>query len=198
MPVVKKLKFDLDGDGIETIIKVSIDSKGVFSADVPLKVKSCVGKTATGLGSMFEAINLVNEMVRTYQDTKRTEKWVILIDFKRDRQPFLNKGVCMRLNYLIANKKQFGEQVNYVLIDKGMDGEYREVGNYISTTDFANRGVVAGQSLEIDYTEEKIKAIAELHAKLETLCSKLSDICNNETQLMQLLSSSLNLLGSGN
>lgn len=197
MPVVKRLKYDLDGDGIETVIKVSINSNGQFSADVPLHLKSCTHKVVCGLSTMHEAINLVDEIVTEYKQLKKTEKWVILIEFKRDRQPHLNNGVGMKLNYLIANKKQFGKQVSYALIDKGMNGKYREIGNSISTSRFANEGVVAGESLEIDFSEEKIKMIEDLHAKLELLCSKLSEICNNENQLMQLVGNTINLLGSG-
>lgn len=197
MPIVKKLKYDLDGDGVQTEIKVSINSKGEFSADVPMSLKSCTHKVVVGLATMHEAINLVNEIVEEYQQLKRTEKWVIIIEFKKDDQHFLNKGIGMKLNYLIANKKQFGKQVSYMLIDKVMDGEYREIGNYISSSRFANEGVVAGESLEIDYTEEKLKTIEDLHSKLELLCSKLSEICNNESQLMQLVGNTFNLLGSG-
>jgi hypothetical protein len=197
MPIVKKLKYDLDGDGIQTEIKVSINSKGEFSADVPLYLKSCTHKVVSGLSTMYEAINLVDEIVKEYQQLKRTEKWVIIIEFKRDKQHFLNKGIGMKLNYLIANKKQFGRQVSYMLIDKDMNGNYREIGNSISSSRFANEGVVAGESLEIDYSEEKIKTIEDLHSKLEILCSKLSEICNNESQLMQLVGNTFNLLGSG-
>lgn len=196
MPVVKKLKFDLNGDGEQTEIKISINSKGEFSADIPMYVKASTHKTVTGLATMYEAINLVNEIVREYQQLKRTEKMIIIIEFKKDRQPFINSGVGMKLNYIIANKKEFGKQVNYKWIERDNNGNFREVGNYISTTRFANDGVVAGESLEIDYTEEIYKTIQDLHFKLENLCTKLSEICNNENQLMQLVGNNLNLLGN--
>lgn len=196
MPIVKKLKYDIDGNGLITEIRVSINSKGEFSADVPLYVKSCTHKTVTGLSTMYETINLVDEIVKEYQQLKRTEKWIILIEFKRTRQQFINKGIGMKLNYLIANKKQFGEQVSYMLIDKDINGNYTEVGNTISSSRFANEGVVAGESLEIDYSEEIIKTIEDLQEKLEILCDKLSEICNNENQFMQLVGETFNLLGS--
>lgn len=199
MPIVKKIKYDLEGNGVETVIKVSINSKGEFSADVPLHITSCTQKCVVRLPTMHEAINLVNEIVSEYQKAKLTEKWVILIEFKRNKTPFLNKGVGMKLNYLIANKRQFGKQVSYNLIEKDMDGNYRELANTIpsSLSVVGNEGVVAGESLEIDYSEEKIKAIEDLHSKLEVLCSKLFEICNNESQLMQLVGTTFNLLGSG-
>jgi hypothetical protein len=196
MPIVKKLKYDLEGTGVETEIKISINSKGEFSADVPMYVRAVTHKTVTGLATLNEAINLVKEIVREFQEAYRTEKMIIIIEFKKDKQPFINSGVCMKLNYIIANKKEFGKSVNYKFIEKDKQGNFREVGNYIPTSRFANNGVVAGESLEIDYTEEVYKTIEDLHFKLENLCSKLSEICNNENQLMQLVGNNLNLLGN--
>jgi len=195
MPIIKKLKYDLDGDGIETVIKISIDSKGNFSADVPLHVKSCTRKCVVGLTSMGAAINLVDDIVREYQQAKRTEKWVILIEFKKHKQPFLNEGIGMKLNYLIANKHQFGKQIDYKVVDKDMNGNYREIGNHVSESSFANEGVVAGKSLEIDFTEEKLQTIKDLQSKLEFLCEKLSEICNSEEQFMSLVGNNIKLLG---
>ncbi len=199
MPVVKKLKFDIDGDGVETIIKISINSKGKFSADVPLYVKSATYKVVCDIETMDEAIELVNKIISEYQSLSRTEKWVILIEFRREKTPFLNQGISMSLNYAIANKKQFGKHVEYCLIDKDMNGEYREVGNNLSTSKFSsiiNEGVIGGESLELEYTEEKIKVIEDLSMRLELLCDKLSELCNSESQFMMLVFNTMKMLGS--
>ncbi len=196
MPIVKKLKFDLDGNGEETIVNIKLNSEGEFHADLPLHLKSAVGNVVSGCSTMHEAINLVNKFVTEYQDLKRTEKWVILIEFKRNHPPFINKGLSMSLNYAVAAKKQFGKKVEYVLVDKGMDDEFREIGNTFKTHRFSDdEGVIGGESLEIDFTAEKLNTIIDLHTKLEFLCEKLSEVCNSEERLMELMSGTLKLLG---
>lgn len=197
MPVVKKLKFDINGDGEETIIKISINSKGKFSADVPLYVKSATYKVVSEIGTMDEAIALVNKIITEYQSFSRTEKWVILIEFRRERTPFINQGISMSLNYAIANKKQFGKQIDYALITKDMSGKYRESGSSIPTYRHSHtEGVVGGETLELEYTEEKIKVIEDLSMRLELLCDKLSELCNSESQFMMLVANTMKMLGS--
>ena len=198
MPIVKKLKFDIDGDGKETIIKVSINSSGKFSADVPLELKGATHKTVSEIETMNGAIERVWEIVREYQALSRTEKWVILIEFRRDNTPFLNEGISMSLNYAIANKKQFGKQVEYCLVRKDMSGEFVEVGNYLPTHKFSQTvGVIGGETLELEYTEEKLKTIEDLSGKLNLLCQKLSELCNSENQFMMLVSNTMKMLGGG-
>ena len=197
MPVVKKLKFDINGDGEENIIKISINSKGKFSADVPLYVKSATYKVVSEIGTMDEAIALVNKIITEYQSFSRTEKWVILIEFRRERTPFINQGISMSLNYAIANKKQFGKQIDYALITKDMSGKYRESGSSIPTYRHSHtEGVVGGETLELEYTEEKIKVIEDLSMRLELLCDKLSELCNSESQFMMLVANTMKMLGS--
>lgn len=192
MPVVKKLKFDIDGDGTITEIKISINSVGEFSADVPMYVKSATHSVVVGLPTMHEAISLVNDIIAEYQKCKEIEKWVILIEFKRDNTPFINQGVSMRFNYLVALKTVFGKSVTYYLISKDMDGKWQVLGNRIETSRYSSfdKGVIAGESLELDFTEEKYASIKDLHDKLELLCDKLSEICNSETKLMELFDNS--------
>ena len=192
MPVVKKLKFDIDGDGTITEIKISINRVGEFSADIPMYVKSATHSVVSGLPTMHEAINLVNDIIAEYQKCKEIEKWVILIEFKRDNTPFLNEGIAMRFNYLVALKTVFGKRVNYHLINKDMNGEWSVPGNHIETYRYSSsdKGVIAGDSLELDLTEEKYASIKDLHDKLELLCDKLSEICNSETKLMELFDNS--------
>lgn len=153
-------------------------------------------KPEAEIETMNGAIERVYEIVREYQSLSRTEKWVILIEFRRENTPFLNEGVSMSLNYALANKKQFGEQIEYCLVRKDMSGKYVEIGNYLPTHKFSHtEGVIGGESLELDYTEEKIKTLEDLSEKLNLLCQKLSELCNSENQFMMLVSNMTKMLG---
>lgn len=99
---------------------------------------------------------------------------------------------------MVADKVIFGNRVTYYLVDKAIyTNELKRAGNTINSGTFANEGVVAGQSLEIDFTEDKLIAIEDLVSRLNTLCDRLSEICNNETLLLNFFNQSFNLLNQG-
>lgn len=198
MPVVKKLKFDIDGDGIQTTIKVSINAEGKFYADVPLHVKMITQDAVSGCTSMKEAVDKVHHLIFEYQNAVETTSRVILIDFKRQRTPFLNEGISMSFNYIVANKVQLGKKITYKVLCKESDGKYRQPGNDVPTTSHWNgEGVIAGKSLELEYTEERMQTIEYIHENLEVLCQKLYLICNSENTFVEFINSTVKMLESG-
>jgi hypothetical protein len=200
MPIVKKIKVKIEDSGDESIIKISIDAKGEFSADLPLFVRAATGKTISQCKNMIEAIDLVYVIVAEYRQLRTTEKRVILIRFKRTEAPFLNSGVSLAFNYAIANKIQFGNQISYKLMRKRIGGKLEEIGNELPYADYhytQNGGVIGGKSVELEYSDETLQAIESINSKLEMLSSKLYELCNSEKLFMQLVEGTLKALSSG-
>jgi len=197
MPVVKKLKFDIHGNGDETIIKISIDSKGLFGADIPNYVKVATNITCSREETMFAAINTVNTAIWEYCKLQETKSVVILIEFERQSPPFLNSGLGLTFNYGIAEKIVFGKKINYKYAERTKDGTLRYPGNNFTTHRMHfEKGVCGGASTEIPYTEDNYTTILQIYDNLEQLCTKLSEICNSEINLLQLVETKIKSLGA--
>lgn len=194
--VVKKLKYDFHGNNEETVVKVFMDSKGMFSADIPMYVRHVCSDTVTNCTSLMEAIDKCDSMHYFYKTSIEETKRVILIEFKLRPMPFCNEGISLQLNFVICDKVTFGNSLTYYILKKE-NGEYIRIGNMISnykdSNIYSNQGVT-GESLELEYTEEKIKTIEALNEKLHFLADRLKDICNSEKQFMKLVSGTFNLL----
>ncbi len=190
MPTVKKLTFDLEGNGEMTVVKISVNSKGEFSADLPLFLKSANQDTVSRCESLDQAEKKVYRLVHEYRKFKETIKRVILIEFQQNSIPHINSGIGMSFCYCVADKVTFGKRVEYRLVSKSMNGEYQsEYGQELPTMrqNYLDNGVVAGESIELDFTESNIRAITDLHDKLDTLCQKLKDLCSTDMMILTFI-----------
>lgn len=199
MAVVKKLKFYLGDNSQETIIKISLSSNGIFSADIPYEITSKVRFDNDRFKTLDEIEKFVNSTVSEYRKLQTKVKRVIIIDFKKTSAPSLNEGIGLVLSYAVSDKEEIGNSVVYRSVQKDpfKNGEYRVLTNVLSSG-FDRRGVIPGESLEIDFTEERIKLIEEIHQKLQILSDKLREICTSKDIFLNLLGQSLMLLETTN
>lgn len=195
MSIVKKLKFDIHGNGNETIIKISINSHGLFFADIPNYIKLATNITCSRETNLLDAINVVNNAVYEYKKLLEVKSMVILIEFNKENPPFLNSGLGMTFNYGVAEKIVFGKYVRYKYCSIDNNGEFHFPGNNFPTHKcFFEKGICGGISTEIEYTKDNYNTIIDIHNNLEQLCVKLNDICNSETNLLQLVESKIKSL----
>ena len=199
MPVVKRLKIDFDGNGEETVVTIKVNTAGEFSADIPMHVKAATHMVVSTASTLFGAIEEIQAITKAYKDLQRTQKQVILINFRREPVPFLNSGIGLSLNYAVANKMVFGKNIQYRWMESRKAGEWYEPGNNLpySTSpfkDYHNEGVIGGKSLEIDFTPERYQTLVDLHQKLEVLAGKLAEFCGTEDLFLQLVAAGGNLL----
>lgn len=191
MPVVKKLKFDLNGTGEETIIKVSVNSKGMFSADIPLYVRTVTHIVCSDEPTLQSALDKVTKAVFEYINAIQLEERVILIQVSRQRQEFLNNGIGMQLSYVVCDKIINGKNITYHVVDS----DNRRLGNRITTSRSNwDKGVVGGESTEIPFTKEAFERIKDIHKKLENLTEQLQNICNDSSVLTLFLQNNSTLL----
>lgn len=192
MPIVKRLKFDLDGTGEITLVPIKVNTAGVFSADLPMLVKSATHRVVSDVATLAEALEQVNSIITAYQALQRTEQQVILIHFRREPVPFLNEGIGLSLNYVVANKHVFGKQISYRIMRLLPDGTWEEMVNSVPTHRWkgpVNEGVVGGESLELGFTPERYQTLTDLNERLNALAGKLEQFCSTETGFLQLVTS---------
>lgn len=189
--VVKKLKFDIKGNGEETVIKISMDSKGIFSADIPMYIRPVVGFVCSDCKTLSEAVEIVNKAVSEYRKHKEKTERVILIESRLLNQEFLNDGIGVQMNYLICDKVTFGKQVRYWYVkeDPFNENKLRQTGNSITTfRSIFDKGVVGGESTEIPYTEDNYNSIKAIHEGMKVLHDKLNLICNSKENILKFIS----------
>lgn len=197
MPIVKRLKYDLDGTGEITVIPIKVNTAGLFSADLPMPVKSATLQVVSNVSTLADALKQVENIITAYQQLQRTEKQIILINFSREPVPFLNSGIGLSLNYVVANKHVFGRQIYYRIMQHLPDGTWQEQVNTVPTHRWnraINEGVIGGESLEIEFTPERYQTLADLHERLEQLSQKLETFCSTEALFLQLVASTSFLL----
>lgn len=188
--IVKKLKYNLDDDK-ETIVKISMDKYGLFSADIPMIVRSVCNDVVTKEPTLMDAVRKVESLIYFYRQQKTQTEHVILLNFRRKRQPFINDGIHFGLNYLIAEKTTFGEIIRYVLA-RIEHGKILRVGNSIDQYD--KDALSLDDCVEMKFDFDTYNEIKSLHDKLENLCTALEKFTKDETQLRQLLGSQTKLL----
>lgn len=196
MPTLKKLKYDF-GDGSETVVTIKMNSKGEISADIPMHVHAVTGVFARGK-TLDEVEKLCLKAWCDFVNATKTTERVILIDLKWSNPPFMNEGMGMHLNFLVAEKEMYGQKTKYRLVQKEMFGQgWRVMSNEVPThhwTSIHNQGVTAEKSLEIPFTEEAYAKIADIEKRLRELYEMLEKICGSREGIMALVEGKLNLL----
>ncbi len=189
MPVIKKIKYDL-GEG-EEIIKISLNTQGVFNADIPARVFQALHKNVKGHSTLSDCLTETYSVLKEYTTLNITEKWIILVGFKSEGiHQFFDNGISMELKYIPLKKVAFGKKVTCYLLSKSLPGgEWQSLRNEINI--WAYSGFT-----ELDFSEDLYNSIELLHNKLKDLSGKLTDLCKSKELILNLVNTTL-MISSG-